>query len=250
VTDTKRPLVLGGMALIDGVYIRSANAWAIARADGSIETGSVKRSPVANIPILRVAWSIGQGIVSGLLRRRRGSANKRFLLTLVVLTIITFFEGRLITHWPDWAAAWTLMASALVLMRFLMPSRLWRYHGAEHKAIAAYESYGRVTTAEEAKPVSRIHDRCGTNAVFLVALFAPLIAENGLLLLGVLVAAELIRFAVMKYPRHPLTRILVGGGRFLQRTVTTTEPTLPELAVGCRAVEACVAETQRVLVTF
>ena len=37
---------------------------------------------------------------------------------------------------------------------------------------------------------------------------------------------------------------------FLQRTVTTLEPKHAELAVGCRAVEACVAETQRVLVTF
>ncbi len=242
-TDRSKPLVLGGMALIDGVYIRSANAWAIAHADGSVETGTIKRSPVAKIPLLRVAWAIGQGLVSGLLRRRRGNANARFLVMLVALSAVTYFEGRLVMHWPDWLAAWTLMASALFLMRVLMPARLWRFHGAEHKAIAAYERYGRVTTAEEAKPVSRIHDRCGTNAVFLVAVLAPLIARNGLLLPGVLVAAELIRFAVLRYPRHPLTRVLVGGGRFLQRTVTTMEPTLDELAVGCRAVEACVAQT-------
>jgi uncharacterized protein YqhQ len=246
----QRPLTLGGMALVDGVYIRSANAWAIARADGSIESGDIKRSPVAKIPIVRVAWGIGQGLVSGLLRRRKGTNNNAFLIVLVALMGITFVEGRLVMHWPNWAAAWTLMVSALVLMRIFMPKRLWRFHGAEHKAIAAYERYGRVTTATEAKPVSRIHDRCGTNAVFLVTLFAPLIASNGLILSGVLVAAEVIRFAVTKHPRSPLTRILVAGGRFLQRTVTTTEPTLEELAVGCRAVEACVARSQRVLVTF
>ena len=245
-----KPLVLGGMALIDGVYIRSANVWAIARADGSIETGTIKRSPVAKIPIVRMAWSIGQGIVSGLLRKRKGAANKQFLITLIALSVIGYFEGRLFATWPDWLAAWTLMASALFLMRFLMPARLWRFHGAEHKAIAAYEKLGRVPTPDEAKPVSRIHDRCGTNAVFLVALCAPLITRYGLVLPGVLVAAELIRFAVVKHPRHPLTRVLVAGGRFLQRTVTTVEPKRDELAVGCRAVEACVAETQRVLVTF
>jgi uncharacterized protein YqhQ len=250
-TPERKPLVLGGMALIDGVYIRSANAWAIARADGTIETGVIKRSPVAKIPVLRVLWSIGQGLVSGLLRKRKGNAaNKRFLITLVALSVIGYFEGNLIKTWPNWIAAWTLMASALFLMRFLMPSRLWRYHGAEHKAIAAYERYGRIATPDEAIPVSRIHDRCGTNAVFLVALAAPLVARWGLVLPGVLVAAELIRFAVVKHPRHPLTRVLVAGGRFLQRTVTTLEPTRDELAVGCRAVEACVAATQRVLVTF
>ena len=245
---SQKPVVLGGMALADGVYIRSANAWAIARADGSVESGDIKRSPVAKIPLVRVAWSIGQGIVLGLLRRRNG--NDGFLMVLVVLTAVTFFESRLIEHWPSWAAAWTLMVSALVLMRILMPKRLWRFHGAEHKAIAAFERYGRAATADEAKPVSRIHDRCGTNAVFLVTLSAPLIATNGLILVGVLVAAEVIRFAVTKHPRHPLTRVLVGGGRFLQRAVTTTEPTPDELAVGCRAVEACVARTQCVLVTF
>lgn len=242
-------LTLGGMALIDGVYIRSADAWAIARADGSVETGEIKRSPVARIPIVRVAWSIGQGLFSGLLRKRRSAANKRFLITIVALSVVGYYEARFFTHWPDWAAAWTLMASALVLMRLLMPARLWRYHGAEHKAIAAYERFGRTTTADEAAPVSRIHDRCGTNAVFLVFLFAPLVAAHGLLLPGVLLAAEVIRFAVVKHPRNPLTRVLVAGGRFLQWTVTTTEPSREELAVGCRAVEACVAR-QRVRVTF
>jgi len=247
---TSKPLVLGGMALVDGVYIRSANAWAIARKDGSIETGVVKKSPVAKIPVVRMAWSIGQGLVSGLMRKKGAKSSRRFLSIIVALSIVGYFEGRLVTHWPDWAAAWTLIGSSLVLMRFLMPSTLWRYHGAEHKAIAAWEKYGRITTAEEAKPISRIHDRCGTNAVFLMVLIAPLVAKYGLLLPAVLVAAEVIRYAVVKAPKHPLTRVLVAGGRFLQRTITTTEPTLEELAVGCRAVEACVAETQRVLVTF
>ena len=247
---TSKPLVLGGMALVDGVYIRSANAWAIARKDGSIETGAIKKSPVAKIPVVRMAWSIGQGLVSGLLRKKGAKSSRRFLAILVALTIVGYFEGRLFTHWPDWAAAWALIASSLVLMRFFMPASLWRYHGAEHKSIAAWERYGRVTTAEEAKPISRIHDRCGTNAVFLIVLVAPLVAKHGLLLPAVLVAAEVIRFAVVKAPRSPITRVLVAGGRFLQLTVTTTEPTLEELAVGCRAVEACVAETQRVLVTF
>jgi uncharacterized protein YqhQ len=241
-----RPLVLGGMALVDGVYIRSINAWAIARADGTIESGEIKRSPVAKIPILRVAWSIGQGLMSGLLRKRANAANKRFLITLVALSALGYFEGRLFARAPEWVAAWGLMICGLLLMRVFMPLRLWRYHGAEHKAIASYEQYGRATTAAEAKPVSRIHDRCGTNAVFLVMLLAPLVAAHGLLLPGVLMSAELIRFAVVRFPRSKATRVLVIGGRFLQRTVTTSEPTLDELAVGCRAVEACIARQRAI----
>src|SRR6266513_2102547 len=130
------------MALVDGVYIRSVNAWAIARADGTIETGEIKRSPVAKIPVVRVAWSIGQGLVSGLLRRRRSAANSQFLVTLAALSALGYFEGRIFARAPQWLAAWGLMVSALLLMRVFMPARLWRYHGAEHKAIAAYEKYG------------------------------------------------------------------------------------------------------------
>ncbi|MCA1830400.1 MAG: DUF1385 domain-containing protein, partial [Actinobacteria bacterium] len=157
-----------------------------------------------------------------------------------------YFEGRIFAHAPQWLAAWGLMVCALLLMRLLMPAALWRYHGAEHKAIGAYERYGRLATTAEAQPVTRIHDRCGTNAVFLVMLFAPVIAAHGLSLPAVLVSAEVIRFAVVRFPKSKMTRVLVSGGRFLQRTVTTTEPSLEELAVGCRAVEACIARQRGV----
>ena len=47
--------------------------------------------------------------------------------------------------------------------------RVFEYHGAEHKAIAAYEA-GVELTVENARPYSRIHPRCGTS--FLIAVIA------------------------------------------------------------------------------
>jgi uncharacterized protein YqhQ len=240
------------MALPDGVFIKSARAWAVARADGTIETGITKTSPVARIPIVRVLYSIVQGLLAAIARRKRSLGrsrrdNVRLLVGFAATIAITFVGGEIFDDAPDWVLAWGTAAATLMLLRAFMPSALWRYHGAEHKAIAAFETFGRPVHAEQAMPISRIHDRCGTNAVFLVLLVTPLLTKNGLLLPAVLVAAEVIRYAVVKYPGAPVTRVLVAGGRFLQRTVTTVEPTLEELEVGCRAVEACVARHEELV---
>ncbi|MBO5773995.1 MAG: peptide chain release factor N(5)-glutamine methyltransferase, partial [Clostridia bacterium] len=51
--------------------------------------------------------------------------------------------------------------------------RLFAYHGAEHKTIACYEA-GEELTPENVKKHSRIHDRCGTNFMFIVMMVSIL----------------------------------------------------------------------------
>lgn len=46
-------------------------------------------------------------------------------------------------------------------------SVLFRYHGAEHKAIWAYEGF-KPLTVDEARPYSTRHPRCGTSFLFIV----------------------------------------------------------------------------------
>jgi uncharacterized protein YqhQ len=235
------------MALPDGVFIKSARAWAVARADGSVQTGANKVSPVAKVPLVRVLYQLVQGFAA-IVKRRGGSGlrtrrdNVRLLVALGSTFLVGWALDRVWPGAPDWAAAYILTIATLVVVRVLMPAAMWRYHGAEHKAITAFERYGRPATAAEAMPLTRIHDRCGTNAVFLAFAVAPFVTRNFLLIPAVLVAAELLRFMVVKHQYSPATRILVAGGRFLQRTLTTVEPTIDEMAVGCRAVEACVAK--------
>jgi hypothetical protein len=49
-----------------------------------------------------------------------------------------------------------------------------------------------------------------------------------------------------KYPRFLGSKMLLSGGRLLQRTVTTAEPTAAEQAVACRALMAALDEHARV----
>lgn len=52
--------------------------------------------------------------------------------------------------------------------------RVFQYHGAEHKAIFAYEA-GMELTAENARQFSRFHPRCGTALLFTLMLFSILV---------------------------------------------------------------------------
>jgi uncharacterized protein YqhQ len=52
--------------------------------------------------------------------------------------------------------------------------RLFQYHGAEHKAIWAYES-GKPLTVEGAAPFTTLHPRCGTSFLVMVLLVQMLV---------------------------------------------------------------------------
>ena len=132
---------------------------------------------------------------------------------------------------------------APVLMA-LRDSKLSRYHGAEHKSVAAYESGGDVGAAEKE------HSRCGTNLV------APMVATSlatslvlraagrerqplatfvaGLVSIGT--AMELFAW-MARHPRHPLARTLGRPGLEMQRVFTTSEPTADQLDVADMALK-------------
>src|SRR4051794_27122741 len=97
------PVRVGGQALADGVFMRTEKAWAIARADGSIEAGVVPSNPLHRIPVLRILVSLGValhlGIAKGLAGRkgarradggkaRGATANKRFIYVVIGSEIV------------------------------------------------------------------------------------------------------------------------------------------------------------------
>jgi uncharacterized protein YqhQ len=123
--------------------------------------------------------------------------------------------------------------------------RVFQYHGAEHKAINAYEA-GEELEPENVQRYSLIHPRCGTAfllwvmviAVFVFAFFGRpswywLIVER-IALLPVIagLAYELIRFAGKHQNRAVMT--ILAPGLWLQR-LTTREPSLDQLEVSIRA---------------
>ena len=124
--------------------------------------------------------------------------------------------------------------------------RVFQYHGAEHKAINAYEA-GEELEPEVVQRFSLIHPRCGTAfmlwvmviAVFVFAFFGRphwywLIAERVFLLPPIAgIAYELIRFAG-KHQHNRVLMTLLAPGMWLQR-LTTREPSLDQLEVSIRA---------------
>src|SRR5579862_3192489 len=125
--------------------------------------------------------------------------------------------------------------------------RVFQYHGAEHKAINAYEA-GEELEPETVQRYSLIHPRCGTAfllwvmviAVFVFAFFGRptwywLIVER-IALLPVIagLAYEVIRFAGKHQNRVVMT--ILAPGLWLQR-LTTREPSLEQLEVSIRALQ-------------
>lgn len=119
------------------------------------------------------------------------------------------------------------------------------YHGAEHKAVAAYEA-GCPLKVEEVQRFSTIHPRCGTTLLLVVvALSIPAFALLGGLpfwarmlsriVFVPLIAAmafELLRLAARRYER-PFIRRLMAPALALQR-LTTREPdnSMVEVAIA------------------
>ena len=124
-------------------------------------------------------------------------------------------------------AVFPILPILLLFFASMKFSAIGRYHGAEHKAVAAYEKYGEVTMLG-AKASSRIHPRCGTNIlayIVLAALLDPLISWWAYAFLQFILISE-------AWFIFGQTRSSISVGNFFQRYLTTTEPRRAELEVA------------------
>lgn len=264
----EQPIKVGGQALADGVLMRTNRAWAIARADGSVEVGALPPSPAARIPVVRVVaglfGALKLAVTRGMLGRGSSATaearqsvrrlNRRFLAVLVGLEAGAYLFSRFVTVKSGSVAMMVIpWLATLAVLRLCTPKTLWRYHGAEHKAVSAHEQGVDLADTAAVLRADRVHNRCGTNLVFLMLAFGLLIhgrvtglweVPAFLVLLGV--SAELVTWLAAR-PDWLLTRAVLAGGKALQRWVTTAEPTAAEQAVGCRALTACLVEHARIV---
>jgi uncharacterized protein YqhQ len=124
-------------------------------------------------------------------------------------------------------AEFPILPILLIFFAAMKLTPIGSYHGAEHKAVAAYETYGEVTL-QNARNSSRVHPRCGTNIllyIILAALLDPLIAWWGYAIVQFILISE-AWFIFGK------TRPSIAVGNFLQRYLTTTEPRRYQLEVA------------------
>lgn len=146
--------------------------------------------------------------------------------------------------------------------------RLFRYHGAEHKTIYAFES-GEELTVSRARPYTTLHPRCGTSFLVMVMFvsliffsvldsFIILYHGNITLLIRLLTHLPLVPLvgglsyeaikASAKYPGHPLVKLLISPGLSLQK-ITTQEPDDSMLEIAIIALKAARGEEYQHLLT-
>ena len=256
---TPAPPKVGGQALSDGVLMRAGEVWAVARLDGSLEMGRLPVNRWAAVPFLRVITGLGPALARGLRsmgasgRNRTLPARVRWALPLFVLAPLLLNWGlskaigaQTVWGWQSGLTALLLVAAQLVALRIVMPPSMWRFHGAEHKAVAAYEQGIDLNDLDAVLRASRVHDRCGTNvvAVLVLACLLPIPSTGvaSVLTFIALFAAsvEVVSMAARR-PSFWASKVILGGGHTLQRYVTTAEPTREEQAVGVKALQTCLA---------
>jgi uncharacterized protein YqhQ len=135
--------------------------------------------------------------------------------------------------------------------------RLFRYHGAEHKTIFAFEATLPLNV-ENTKAQGRLHPRCGTSFLVMVMLvsliffsildsFIIMFHGNVNLLIRLLTHIPLVPIvagisyeaikASARNPDHPVVRFFIAPGLALQR-ITTQEPDDSMLEVAIIALKA------------
>jgi uncharacterized protein YqhQ len=133
--------------------------------------------------------------------------------------------------------------------------RVWMYHGAEHKAIACYESRQDLTV-ENCRSFSRFHPRCGTAFLFIVIIVSIIVFSfagwwdrwlNLLIRFALVPVVAGIAYEILRVAgRHDnlLTRVMTAPGLWLQR-LTTAEPDDSMLEVAIVALEAVIPDEKQ-----
>jgi len=274
----------GGQAVIEGVMIRGQKAVVTAvrrpnsevitnsRPLSSIYTGWVRKTPLLRgVIVIIEAMVLG---ISSLLYSANVSLEEEeeeitgkavwlmiataVLLAVVLFLIIPLFLTRLLNPYISSSLVFHLIEGAIRLVIFiaylklvgLLPDirRIFAYHGAEHKAVNAYEQ-GVPLEVEAVKAHDKAHVRCGTSFLFVVLVIAIvvfalvgrpalwLMVLSRVLLIPVIAALgyEFIHFGAM-HAGNPLVKAVLLPGLWLQG-MTTKEPKDDQIEVALAALK-------------
>ncbi|MGH6887482.1 MAG: DUF1385 domain-containing protein, partial [Geminicoccales bacterium] len=242
-----KPMFRGNFALVDALTI-GTKALSISANQSLTEDEQLSDKQLGGSMIAAVVLFIG--------------------VFIVLPNVALAFLGRqmgdsLAYHLVEGVARIAIFFGYLFAISFLADiRRVFAYHGAEHKTIAAWE-HGATLKPDLIDSYSRLHVRCGTNFLIMVMLIAvitytlagslipgpgaeaPVLARAGyhiglrILLLPVVagLAYEGLRLGAGK--DNPFVRALMRPGLWLQK-VTTRPPTPAQIEVAVRAFEAIV----------
>jgi uncharacterized protein YqhQ len=281
---------MGGQAVVEGVMMRGERHWAVAvrtpEGDIDVEVHDVPGwgDRYARIPFVRGVVNLAESMTLGM-RALTWSANQQIpeeerlsgkamgvtmavslTLFMAVFIVVPALGARGISglagidgfgfHVIEGVMVLGIFLGYLVLIgRLAEIKKVFQYHGAEHKSIAAYEN-GVELTPETAQQFSTAHVRCGTNflltvMVVAIVVYAVIPRPNLLFVVGSRVVLipliaglsyEVIRLAAGNMNRS-IVRVMMRPGLLLQK-LTTREPDLDQLEVAITSLRAVMTADQ------
>ncbi len=282
----------GGQAVIEGVMMRGPDSRAVAvrRPDSTIV---IDHQPVSSITsrIKPLKWPMVRGVVALLeslvmgLQALSFSANQAmeeeeeelttrdivitmtiaFALAIVLFVVVPTGATHYLTRWVPGSMLQNLvegvirigvfLAYVVAIARMNDIKRVFRYHGAEHKVINAYEA-GEELTVDRVQRYTTYHPRCGTSfliIVLVVSIFVfAMLGEQVLwwrilsriLLLPVVagISYEFLK-ATARYKDNLLLRLIALPGKWVQG-LTTAEPDDDMVEVAMTALKAVLSENR------
>ena len=273
-----RKIPVGGQAVIEGVLMKGTNLWGLAvrRPSGDVFTENwpnssrTKRYPY-KLPFIRGIVIMCEMMATGFkalsksaevaLEEDDEKMTWKDILMAVLLAIVAV--GGLFIALPLWLAGYVAdtplfvnitegVLRAVIFIGYVAVIGLWkdirevfRYHGAEHKTINAFE-HGLEMTPENIMTCSRIHPRCGTSFLLIavivsIIIFSPvktLIAGESFILQ---VLARIILIPVVIGISYEIIKLASNSGKFglcliapflSLQYLTTREPNINQAEVA------------------
>ncbi len=281
---------VGGQAVIEGVMMKSAGNWTVAVRDqaGTIHLKEERLTPLPRflkLPLIRGVVALFHALALGI-KAIEFSASKAYneeeneanlskfaiaatiglsvLLAVGLFILLPLYATKLLGvlfhgvsrnsflfNFTDGVIRVMIFLCYVTLIGVWKEmARIFMYHGAEHKAIHAYEA-GMELTVENVKKYSPLHPRCGTSFLMIVMVVSILVFSfipqgwpflykflSRLVLIPFIAGSsfELLKFSA-KLQDRPLMKIFIQPGLLLQR-LTTREPDDEQIEVAISALSA------------
>ncbi len=277
---------IGGQAVIEGVMMRSGNVYTVAVRNPEREI-VLKRENIRELP-RPLKWPLVRGVVAlvqalsigikALMYSAEASGQEEekpsslsLFLTVALAFVIgiglfllfplygTRLLGALFQSIKESSLMFNLVDGIIRVVVFLIYillitmsgdiRRVFQYHGAEHKAVHAFEA-GVELTPENADRYSILHPRCGTSFLLIVMMMSILIFSfipkdwpfigkflSRVVLIPLIagLSYEFIKFSSRRM-NNQFIRIMAMPGLWLQK-LTTGAPSLDQIEVAVKALK-------------
>jgi uncharacterized protein YqhQ len=271
---------IGGQAVIEGVMMKSKTKYAVSVRlnNGKIKTIKKRlkrKSKIYTAPFFRGFFMLWDTLILGI-KALNWSANQQleknekltwkelvftiglsFLFVILFFIIIPFYltgfivasKGILFNIIDGILRIGIFLVYLLLISLIKDVKLLFKYHGAEHKAVNCHEA-GKELTVKNTKKFTTVNPRCGTSFMVIVLIisifiFSLIISKQWFIRLGArivlipIIAAisyEILKLS-SKFKNNRFIKALNAPGLLIQK-ITTKEPTNKQIEVAITSLKA------------